>query len=86
MTTPNFLFKKYVPSILEQFEKNLGLDKEFEIRFHQLVKPKDRSKPWYESPLDLSSFIRIKNYLINKYGTPTEIHSEDKIKYGKRQS
>jgi len=86
MSNQKFLFKTYVPLILEKIDQYITLNKEFEVRFHQLLKTEDRKKPWYGSPVDTTTFFRVKSYFQNKYGTATEIHSEDKIKSGKRQS
>jgi len=87
MSGQNFLLKSYVPSIISIIENNLKLQKEFEVRFNQLVKsPRDRSKSGFQSPIEVDTFFRIKNYFISKYGTPIETHSEDKVKDGIRQS
>lgn len=88
MSNQQFLLKSYVPSILEQIDSNLQLEKEFEVRFTQFVKEKTRSQNPKESdsPLDYNGFFRLKNYFLAKYGTPKEIHSQDKIQNGKRQS
>jgi hypothetical protein len=87
MSGQNFLFKSYVPSIIETIDNNLKLTKEFEVRFNQLVKStKDRKSNDFKTPIEVDTFIRIKNYLTSKYGTPIETHSEDKVKDGIRQS
>lgn len=81
MSKETLFSKVYLPKVLEKLNENPTVFKEFEIRFEQLTKSSRK-----HTPIDPSTFFRLKKYLIEKYGTPTETHSEDKIQNGLRQS
>jgi hypothetical protein len=90
MSTQNFLFKNYVPAIIQQIESQKSVNKEFEVRFQQLTKDlkaqKEGGRSEYDTPIEASTFFRLKDYFNNKLGEAVETHSEDKTKSGLRQS
>jgi hypothetical protein len=86
MSNQNFLFKTYVPAVIQKLETHKTVDKELEVRFTQLTRNKDPNRPGYETPIEVATFFKIKDYFFDKYGTPEETHSEDKTKSGLRQS
>jgi hypothetical protein len=86
MSNQNFLFKTYVPSVIQKLETYNDVDKELEVRFTQLTRNKDPNRPGYETPIEVATFFKLKDYFFEKYGTPEETHSEDKTKSGLRQS
>ena len=90
MSNQNFLFKQYVPNIIRQLESQKAVNKEFEVRFQQLTKDlrvqKEAGRSEYDTPIEASTFFRLKDYLFDKLGTPIETHSEDRTKSGLRQS
>jgi hypothetical protein len=84
MANPRFYLDKYFPQLLQRIEENLKVNKELEIRFTELGNIKKKYDEYI--PLEPDTFKRVKDYFTQKYGTPKEIHSEDRIKNGKRQS
>jgi hypothetical protein len=84
MSNQNFLFKPYVASIIQKLDAHKAVDKEFEVRFQQLTK--DSSRTGYDTPIEASTFFRLKDYFNGKLGNPIETHSEDKSKSGLRQT
>jgi hypothetical protein len=84
MSNQNFLFKNYVASIIQKLDASKAVDKEFEVRFQQLTK--DTSRTGYDTPIEASTFFRLKDYFNGKLGVATETHSEDKMKSGLRQT
>ena len=90
MSNQNFLFKNYVPTIIQQIESQKSVNKEFEVRFQQLTKDlkvqKEVGRSEYDTPIEASTFFRLKDYFNDKLGEAVETHSEDKTKSGLRQS
>lgn len=84
MAKPRFYLEKYFLQLLQRLEENLSINKELEIRFTELGNIKKKYDEYV--PLEPDTFKRVKDYFMEKYGTPKEIHSEDRIKNGKRQS
>jgi len=84
MAKPRFYLEKYFPQLLQKLEENLKVNKELEIRFTEIGNVKKKYDDFV--PLEPDTFKRMKEYFIHRYGTPKEIHSEDRIKNGKRQS
>lgn len=90
MSNQNFLFKSYVQTIIQRIDSQKSVNKEFEVRFQQLTKDlrvqKEAGRSEYDTPIEASTFFRLKDYFFDKLGTPIETHSEDKTKSGLRQS
>jgi hypothetical protein len=84
MAKPRFYLEKYFPQLLQRLEENLKVNKELEIRFTEIGNIKKKYDDYI--PLEPDTFKRVKDYFTQRYGTPKETHSEDRIKNGKRQS